>query len=600
MLKKEITSIVGTVAITASTPLNCDTRREYYSWKVGLIGHSQETLLVSVVFYLPNRSVTNVNIATFGLFEVLPCFRTTVVPTARVPFWTMFMTAMPSVQRPNENGRRTIIIRAPTVSHLWSWTNCQQKSVWETATPVGSRLLRCSVRDVRIASTVHCRQNPRRSQSMACNRILFSHLLDQRSPGCSRNGPTSRRRASHASQDRRGRFLLYLMLLIVVFEEIAYVAAGRDYYDILGVARDADAESIKRAFRKLTKEHHPDKHKGDKAAERFYASLNNAYEVLSDAEKRQQYDMFGEAGLNNRQAEDFGDPFADGWMSSFFGGSGRRRRQQQEERKSPDIVLPLTVSLETLYNGGVIEASHKRRVQCSSWSDCESKCSRCGGSGIVITTHRIGPGFVQQMQQACPKCRGSGKITKRDCASCPHGQFEEVEKGLLIDIERGAPDGYHITFEGQSDEIPDHVPGNLHFEIDTLDHAVFSRRGHDLHYSLKITLTEALIGIHRAVKQLDGRTIPIKTTSVTKPNDRIVISGEGMPHHGAEEAGDMIVHVWVEFPGEISAENKQKVIELHGEPPATQIGNDGAWYNPNRSEAAETDDRKNLDVQDEL
>jgi DnaJ-related protein SCJ1 len=385
------------------------------------------------------------------------------------------------------------------------------------------------------------------------------------------------------------------MLAIVIFEEVAPVVAGRDYYDILGVARDADEASIKRAFRRLAKEHHPDKNKGDKASEKLYVELNSAYEVLSDSSKRQRYDMYGEAGVKDGMQHAQNDD--DGWgfdIEAMFGGGGRRQRQ--EEKRSPSITVPLAVPLEMLYNGGIIEASHKRRVQCSSWSDCESKCSQCGGSGVVVTTRRIGPGFMQQVRHTCPKCSGTGKISTRNCRSCPSGQFEEIEKPLMIDIERGFKDGHHIVFEGQSDEIPDHATGHVNFEVDTSPHPAFERLGDDLHYHLIVTLTEALVGIDRAVKQLDGRIVPIRTSTVTEPNQTIRIQGEGMPvYDESGTAGDLVVHVWVEFPKSLTEAQKQGVTKLHGARPQTRVGNGGGNYEGTRTSESGKDRSESRD-----
>jgi DnaJ-related protein SCJ1 len=247
--------------------------------------------------------------------------------------------------------------------------------------------------------------------------------------------------------------------------------------------------------------------------------------------------------------------------------------------------VPLSVSLEMLYNGGILEASHKRRTLCSSWSECESRCTQCGGSGMVITTRRIGPGFVQQVRSPCPKCDGTGKISKRKCSVCPKGQFEQVEKTLMIDIERGFAEGHRIAFEGQSDEIPDHVPGDVFFEVDTVEHPVFRRDGHNLHYDLTVTLTEALVGIDRAVRQLDGRVVRIRTDAVTVPKQELVIAGEGMPVTDGS-VGNMIVHVWVQFPEVITDEQKALVFQVHGKPPPTEIGNGGGPYDPTKSYAA--------------
>lgn len=376
----------------------------------------------------------------------------------------------------------------------------------------------------------------------------------------------TRARAARASRNRPNNALLYFILAVIIFEEVTQVAAGRDYYDILGVSRDADASTIKRAFRKLAVKYHPDKNPGDKTAEKMYVELNNAYEVLGDNSKRKRYDMYGEDGLQGGGQDDDGDDF-------FFNPFGRRTRQR--ERRVPDVNVPLTISLETLYNGGVMEVSHKKRVICTRWSECESKCSKCSGSGMIITTRRLGPGFVQQMQQTCPQCGGAGKIGKPNCKACPKGQFEQVEKMLLIDIEKGMRNGQTITFDGQTDEKPDHYPGNLHFEIDTQQHGRFHRDENDLHYYLDITLSEALVGVDRIVRQLDGREVSIRTNKVISPREKIVIEGEGMPLYDSSAKGNMIVEFWVQFPEALTEGQKKAAIELLGKPPTKEETGDG-------------------------
>lgn len=316
---------------------------------------------------------------------------------------------------------------------------------------------------------------------------------------------------------------------------------------------------------------YPDKNPGDKTAEKMYVELNNAYEVLSDGSKRQRYDTFGEDGLKEG-AQDDGDnfdPFFD-----MFGGFGRRRRRS-EERKVSDVTVPLSVSLEMLYNGGVIEVVHKRRIICTEWSDCEQKCPKCGGRGIVITTRRLGPGFVQQMQTTCPTCGGTGKLGNPNCKSCPHGQFEENEKMLLIDVEKGMTDGQTVTFDAQTDEVPNHLPGNVHFEITTQEHERFRREENDLHYDLEISLTEALVGVDRVVKQLDGREVPIRTSKVISPKERIEIAGEGMPSVDGGHSGKMVVEFWVNFPEKLTEEQRKLAVQMLGEPRSPQRSSDG-------------------------
>ncbi len=182
------------------------------------------------------------------------------------------------------------------------------------------------------------------------------------------------------------------------------------------------------------------------------------------------------------------------------------------------------------------------------------------------TDTRLGPGFVQRIQTACPKCGGSGKIGKPNCKSCPHGQFENEEKIITIDIERGMVDNHKITFDSLTDELPDHQPGNVHFQLHTKKHARFEREGNDLHFEQHISLSEALVGVKRTVKQLDGRMVRIVTDKVISPSDSVRIKGEGMPSVDGHEAGDMIVTFWVDFPSHLSAEQKELAVKLLGKP----------------------------------
>lgn len=388
-----------------------------------------------------------------------------------------------------------------------------------------------------------------------------------------------------------GILLLYLLLADRV---VTARASSRDLYDVLGVARSADASTIKRAFRKLSIKYHPDKNAGDKAAESAYVEITSAYEVLSNPQKRNVYDRHGHEGLrnNNGGGRGGGSPFGDdgdegGFFENFFGGGGGRR--QRREARSPDLVIPLTVSLEAMYNGEVVQASRKRQVICSSWSDCESRCTTCGGSGYTVTTRRIGPGFIQQMRSPCPSCGGSGQIVT-ECSTCPHGQFEQAEQVLLIEIVRGAYDGQRVAFEEMADELPGHATGSLEFELDAAPHPIFRREGDDLHVRMPLSLTEALVGVDRTVTQLDGRSIPIKLSGVTRPLQSHRVAGEGMPRVDGDGAGDMVVTFWVEFPQRLTDAQRKVVVDTFGPPPAAATGTTAS--EPAPSEGGETDASK--------
>jgi len=368
-----------------------------------------------------------------------------------------------------------------------------------------------------------------------------------------------------------GLLVLYLLLADRI---TAAHAASRDLYDVLGVAHSADASTIKRAFRKLSIKYHPDKNAGDKNSESAYVEITSAYEVLSNKQKRNVYDRYGHEGLKNNAGSGSGsgggmDPFGDeedgGFFDNFFGTGGGRHQRQQEAR-SPDMVIPLTVSLEAMYNGEVVQASRQRQVICSSWSDCESRCMTCGGTGYTVTTRRIGPGFIQQVRSSCLSCGGSGKIVT-ECSTCPHGQFEQAEQVLLIEIVRGAFDGQRVAFEEMADEVPGRVTGSLVFVVDEAPHQTFRRDGDDLHVRLPLTLAEALVGVDRSVTQLDGRAVSIKAAGVTKPLHKQRVAGQGMPRADGDSAGDLVVEFWVDFPEQLTDAQQEAVVQAFGAPP---------------------------------
>lgn len=391
-------------------------------------------------------------------------------------------------------------------------------------------------------------------------------------PGWRRLRPRPRRLAHRRGGLRLPLWFGLLLLYLLLTDRVATArASSRDLYDVLGVARSADASTIKRAFRKLSIKYHPDKNAGDKAAETAYVEITSAYDVLSNPQKRNVYDRHGLEGLrNNGGGRGGGSPFGDdsdegGFFENFFGGGGGRR--QRQEARSPDLVIPLTVSLEAMYNGEVVQASRKRQVICSSWSDCESRCTTCGGSGFTVTTRRIGPGFIQQMRSPCPACGGSGQIVT-ECSTCPHGQFEQAEQVLLIEIVRGAYDGQRVAFEEMADELPGHATGSLEFELDAAPHPTFRREGEDLHVRMPLSLAEALVGVDRTVTQLDGRSVAVKLSGVTRPLQTHRVAGEGMPRADSDGAGDMVVTFWVEFPQRLTDAQRKVVVDTFGPPPS--------------------------------
>ncbi|KAA8497990.1 DnaJ-like shv [Porphyridium purpureum] len=406
-----------------------------------------------------------------------------------------------------------------------------------------------------------------------------------------READPSAKRARWWRRRRHVHHVNVVVALIVLILLCGLVLAGSDYYALLGVPKDADAATIKRAYRKKSLQYHPDKNPDDDAAKDKFVQLGQAYEVLSDPEKRSVYDRFGEEGLKQNAGGGGGggrggfdpfDSFFDGFGGFDFEFGGRRRGGARgggsEARKGPSLVVPLFLSLESVYSGDVIEAAHKKQVVCSAWSDCVKKCTTCGGTGWVMSQRQMGFA-VMQTRSPCPKCGGKGKISTGNCEKCPKGQFEEVEKVLLIDVEQGAPEMSEVRFEGEADEHDDMNPGDIIFRVQTEPHERFVRMGNDLFHRMNISLREALVGVNRVVKQLDGRSVPIQKSSITLPLQQVRVVGEGLPHFRSDtDKGDMIVEFWVEFPDHLSADQIKQVHALFpeaqafvGEPPKEEL-----------------------------
>eukprot|EP01029_Cantina_marsupialis_P028546 TRINITY_DN776407_c0_g1_i1.p1 TRINITY_DN776407_c0_g1~~TRINITY_DN776407_c0_g1_i1.p1 ORF type:complete len:354 (-),score=126.12 TRINITY_DN776407_c0_g1_i1:152-1213(-) len=350
-----------------------------------------------------------------------------------------------------------------------------------------------------------------------------------------------------------------MKLLLFVFCLIVAVFA-RDFYEILGVAQDASAKEIKKAYRKLSLKYHPDKNAGDEEAKKKFQEVAHAYEILSDDEKRQIYDYEGEEGLEKEKNGRGGhaSPF-----DMFFGGGGGGRRKGQ------DAHVEISVTLEDLYNGGKRSAKISRNVLCPKCRGTGAKdgethrCPHCGGQGVRLVKQQMGPGFTVQMQQPCEHCSGKGQIYKHKCPHC-HGKKKMLEdKVLEADIEKGMPDGHQIVFERQSEQSPGITPGDVIFILRTQTHRRFVRKGNDLHTTLKITLKEALLGFDKNIRQLDGREVPVRSSTITKPFSIRQIPEEGMPVHDyPSQKGSMFVKFEVQFPSSLSSKQKEMVAKL--------------------------------------
>ncbi len=328
------------------------------------------------------------------------------------------------------------------------------------------------------------------------------------------------------------------------------------YYDLLEVQPDCNENDLKKAYRKLALQLHPDKNPN--AGDRF-KEVSHAYEVLSDSQKREIYDRYGEEGLNgdaggpNMSAQDIFEHFFGG---SFFGGGGSGR--SSGPRKGKDVVHPLKVSLEDLYNGKTSKLALKKTVLCPK---CDGKggkegavreCTSCNGSGRKVTIRQAGM-MIQQMQTICNECEGSGEMInpKDRCKSCLGKKVTEERKVLEVFIDKGMTHKQEIRFSGEGDQAPGVIPGDVVIILDEKPHDKFTRKGSDLYYKAKITLLTALAGGSFYVTHLDNRVLHVSVIpgEAIRPEQLKQITGEGMPTYKRPfDKGHMYIQFDIEFP----------------------------------------------------
>ncbi|KAI8364215.1 hypothetical protein BD560DRAFT_355151 [Blakeslea trispora] len=325
------------------------------------------------------------------------------------------------------------------------------------------------------------------------------------------------------------------------------------FYDVLGVSPDASESELKKAYRKLALKYHPDKNPeaGDK-----FKEISHAYEILSDSEKRQLYDQYGEEGLNGGPG--MGGMDAEDLFSQLFGGGfGGGRRGPSGPRRGKDMVHALKVSLEDLYNGKTSKLALQKHILCPKCDGkggkdgAVQKCKTCNGQGVRLITRQMGP-IVQQFQQPCDACRGVGEtINEKDrCQGCLGKKVTGEKKILEVFIDKGMRDGQKITFAGEGDQAPGIVPGDIIIVIDEKTHPHFKRQGDDLIYEAKIDLLTALAGGKFAIPHLDERVLIVNILpgEAIKPNELKVIPEEGMPAYRTHTRGHLFVKFTVEFP----------------------------------------------------
>lgn len=309
--------------------------------------------------------------------------------------------------------------------------------------------------------------------------------------------------------------------------------------------------------------YHPDRNPGDEEAQEKFKEIAHAYEILSNEEKREIYDRYGEEGLSGGGGGGFGgDPFD--LFSAFFGGGGGMRSQRPRgPQKGQDVLHALKVSLEELYNGATRKIRVTRTRICQSCDgvgatkkDAVVSCSGCNGSGRKVTIHQMAPGFVQQVAQTCPECSGQGKTVDErfKCKKCKGKKVVSDVKTLEVHIVPGMSNKQKITFDGEADERPGVLAGDIIFVLQEKEHPVFERRGNHLFMKKKINLSEALTGVEFKVPHLDNRTLIVRSgkNQVIKPGQVLQVTGEGMPSvRNQFQKGNLLIEFVVEFPDRI-------------------------------------------------
>ncbi|KAF9197197.1 DnaJ- protein scj1 [Haplosporangium sp. Z 27] len=358
---------------------------------------------------------------------------------------------------------------------------------------------------------------------------------------------------------------VFILLGLVLGLLATLVAAGADYYKVLGLDRSASVKEIKKQYKLLSKKYHPDKNPGNKEAEAKFVEVAAAYEVLSDQDKKNIYDRYGEEGLKQQQGQGqggFHDPFD--IFAQFFGG-GSRHQHQHQERKGPEIHLEVEVTLEELYSGTSIEIEVSKQVICSHCSGSGAKssndiatCTGCQGQGVKIVKQMFAPGMYQQFQQTCDQCGGKGKVIKEHCPVCHGNKVQRGSEQLTIVIEPGLEEGSSVLFDREADESPDVVPGDVIFDVLTRPHATFERRQNNLYTYATITLEQALLGFELEIKHLDGKAIKLTRGQEVTPFGFVqTLQGQGMPIKGSRgDFGDLFVEYKIAFPESLTNEQR--------------------------------------------
>lgn len=351
---------------------------------------------------------------------------------------------------------------------------------------------------------------------------------------------------------------------------------SEDLYSILGVSKNATDDEIKKAYRKLAKKYHPDLNKGDKSAEEKLKNVNRAYEILSDKQKRAQYDQFGSTDQNFSSSGGGFGGFSGGFsgfdtdfdlgdiFGSFFGGfGGSSSRARNVARKGSDIGIAISLSFEESAFGCKKNIRYQRIIKCNACSGTgakngtsKSKCRTCGGTGHIVMGQRTPFGTIQT-SQVCNACNGTGQVIENPCNVCNGQGLVRNSENLEIDIPAGIDNGQTLNIRNKGNSGTNGGPyGDLHVEVAVSSHPIFSRKNNDVYCEIPITFIQAALGSNVTVPTLDGKA-EYHIPEGTQPGDIFRLKNKGIPFiNGRGSRGDQLVKVIIEIPRYIDDEQR--------------------------------------------